>query len=286
MANSQAGAEPGDVSTTGQPSWRERLVGGALVLLGLGLAGSGIAAVFTSDSDAGAAALVGVGSLLVLFVATADRLESLRYGDLELRLRRKADEAAARGDHESAKILQRAADTVGERVARTARSYRSVRGTMPPGDERTARMGQIMREARLDAMGPDLDEEEVLNILWTGSEGARVWAIAVLQERPELATTRAILEAVQRPDQMFDQYEALELADRFVSLTTTRTWARERIAEAVRLQLESGKFGKDRDCLDAAERLLEHVDALMGHHPSTARSASRRRPEQGVAATD
>src|SRR5690348_14860603 len=63
---------------------RERLVARGLTVLGLALAGAGVAAVFTTESDAGAAALLGVGVLLVLFVAIGDRLESLRYGDLEL----------------------------------------------------------------------------------------------------------------------------------------------------------------------------------------------------------
>jgi hypothetical protein len=114
---------------------------------------------------------------------------------------------------------------------------------MPASPERTAKMDRIIAEAKRDAHAADLDPEEVLSLLWTGSEGARVWALGVLQERPELATTRAVLEAVQRPDQMFDQYHALVLAERFMSLPTTRTWARERIAAAVRAQLESGALG-------------------------------------------
>jgi hypothetical protein len=238
---------------------RERLVSAGLVMLGLGLAATGVAAVFTTESDTGAAALLAVGTVLVLFTAVGDRLESLRYGDLELVLRRRANEAAKRGDVEEARALERAADTVGKRAARLAHSYKNVRGSMPAGLQRTALMERIISEARNDAHAPDLDEEEVLKLLWTGSEGARVWALGVLQERPELATTRAVLEAVQRPDQMFDQYHALVLAERVVSLPATRTWARERITAAVQEQLESGALGDHHDAIEAAKRVLEQI---------------------------
>jgi hypothetical protein len=222
------------------------VIRGLLALLGLGLVGVGVAAIFTTNSGAGSATLVGVGSLLVLFGALGDQLESLRFGDLEVRLLRKADEAASRGDLQAAKVLQRAADIVGQRIKKTATAYTSVRGGMSAGPERTARMDAIIAEARSDAHAGDLDAEDVLRLLWTGSEGARVWALGVLQERPELATPRAVLDAIQHPDQMFDQYQAFILADRFIKSGTSAIWTLERVGEAVHYQLHSGKLGTDQ----------------------------------------
>jgi hypothetical protein len=137
----QGDSPPTTNSRSARSRRREQLVGRALTLLGLALAGAGVAAVFTTDSDTGAAALLGVGVILVLFVAVGDRLESLRYGDLELVLRRKADEAEERGDLQAARALRHAADTVGERIALAAQSYKAVR-QMKPGLERT---GQARR---------------------------------------------------------------------------------------------------------------------------------------------
>ena len=264
MSNGDRTAGRTETTSIEPSTTRQRLVSLALAVLGLGLAATGVAAVFTTENDTGAAALLAFGTILVLFAALGERLESLRYGDLELVLRRKADEAARRGDVEGAKALERAADTVGQRAARVARSYESVRGSMPAGPERTAKMDGIIAEAKRDAHAADLDPEEVLSLLWTGSEGARVWALGVLQERPELATTRAVLEAVQRPDQMFDQFHALVLAERFMSLPTTRTWARERIAAVVRAHWESGALGTDHPSLDAAKRVLEQAQTRAG----------------------
>jgi len=257
MRKSECTAGPTETRSIGRSTIRQRLVSLGLAVLGLGLAATGVAAVFATENDVGAAALLTAGTLFALFAAFGDRLESLQYGNWEFRLRQEAREAARRGDVEDAKVLERAADIVGGRVARLARSYKAVRASMPAGPERTAEMDRIIAEARRDAHELDIDEEEVLRLLWTGSEGARVWSLGVLQERPELATTRAVLEAVQRPDQMFDQYQALVLADRFASLPTTRPWARERIAEAVQAQIP--KLGTDIPSNEAAKRVLEHA---------------------------
>jgi hypothetical protein len=194
-----------------------------------------------------------------LIVGLGDRLESLRYGNLEVVLRRKAEEAASRGDIEAARTLARAADTVGQRAARVGRSYATMRAAMPAGPARTAALDHIIAAAGEEAHDPDIDQDEVLNLLWTGSEGTRVWALGVLQERPELATTRAVLEAVQRPDQMFDQLYALLLAERVVSLPETGFWPRKRIAAAAESQLESGALGDDAPARAAAQAVIEVV---------------------------
>jgi hypothetical protein len=186
---------------------------GLLALLGLGLVATGIAGIFTANSEAGAATLVRIGTLLVLFGAIGDQLETLRFGDLELRLRQEAAAAVSRGDVQTAKALERAADALRQRVKLATRAYKSLRTEMPAGYERTQKMNEILNEGKRDAKAPDLDEEDVLRLLWTGPEGARVWALGVLQELPRLATPRAVLEAIQHPDQMFDQCQALILAE-------------------------------------------------------------------------
>jgi hypothetical protein len=174
-------------------------------------------------------------------------------------LRREAGEARHRGDLERAEVLERAADTIGQRVERTARSYTSVRGAMPAGRARTEAMDEIIAAAQADARTIDLDADEVLSRLWTGSPGARVWALGVLQARPDLASTRAVLEAVSRPDEMFDQYHALVLANQFVQLPTTHAQARKRVAGAVELQRDSGALGRDKPSIDMAAAVIDNA---------------------------
>ncbi len=227
-----------------------------VAIFGLGLTGAGIAAVFTTTAGAGSAALVGAGSLLVVLGALGAQIESLRYGNLELILRRKADEAKLRGDPKSAEILEQAADTVSGRMTKTARSYESIRGGMASSHERTKELDKIVEEARADAHNSNFDQQYVFTQLWTGSEGERVWALAVLQERPELATTGAVLEAVQRPDQKCDEHHALVLAKNFVELPTTSQWARERVVKAVESLVDAGVLGKDTVRLEVAKDIL------------------------------
>ena len=230
---------------------------GLLALLGLGLVGTGIAGIFAANSEAGAATLVGVGSVLVLVGAIGDQLESLRFGDLELRLRREAVAAVSRGDLATAKALEHAADALHQRVKLATQAYKSLRTEMPAGEERTRKMEKILQEGIDDAGAPDLDEEDVLRLLWTGPEGARVWALGVLQERPELATPRSVLEAIQHPDQMFDQAQALILADQFVISGTSEIWALERVGKAVHDHLHSGALGTHQDSLKWARQTLK-----------------------------
>jgi hypothetical protein len=84
MSNREPTAGSTETRSTESSITRQWLVSAGLAVLGLGLAAAGIVAVFTTESDTGAAALLAVGTILVLFTALGDRLESLRYGDLEL----------------------------------------------------------------------------------------------------------------------------------------------------------------------------------------------------------
>jgi hypothetical protein len=72
MAESQSGVGATKTDWTSQPRRMQQLAAGALVLFGLGLAGAGVAAVFTTSSDVVAAAMLGVGSVLVSFVAVGE----------------------------------------------------------------------------------------------------------------------------------------------------------------------------------------------------------------------
>jgi hypothetical protein len=239
------------------------LISSGLAILGLALAAVGIVAIFTTESDAGTAALLGFGALLLLFAIAGDRLESLRFGDLELRLRHEASHAEKRGDLETAKALRNAADTLAGRAATAAERYNKMRQKMPAGWERTGAMGQLVTEAKKDARAAELDREEILRMLGTGSEGARVWALSILQERPEFATPRAVLDAIERPDNMFDWREALLLGGKFAELDTTRPWQRERLVAAVQAQLDAGAYGEDDDCIKEAEALVKRVSELI-----------------------
>jgi hypothetical protein len=231
----------------------------ALALLGAGAFGAGATAVFVNNNETGAAALLVAGTVLVVLSAFGHRLKALRYKDVAFELYEEAHAAAQRGDVVRAQALTRAADLVSGRAAETADSYASVRASVPAGYERTIEMSKIFNRAVDEADSLEADREDVLRRLWCGSEGQRIWAFGVLTRRPQLATTRAVLEAIQRPDDMFDLHHALRLAYTMLHLEQTQMWHQERIQEAVRQLKEDGAFGTDRDCLTTAEKILAHV---------------------------
>ena len=101
-------------------------------------------------------------------------------------------------------------------------------------------------------------------MFWTGTEGVRVWALGVLEARPELATPRVVIDAILRPDYMFDQYPGLLLAEVFLFQSTTRAWTRERILKAVRTVRDSGALGTDHDCLAVTARILATNETQIG----------------------
>jgi len=255
-------ATPGALDEQWQPQERPRwsvFPAVALVLAGAGAFGAGAAAVFVTDNETGAAALLLAGTVLVVLGAFGHRLKALRYKDLAFELYEEAHAAALRGDVARARVLTNAADLVSGRAAQTADSYATLRASVPAGAQRTLEMTKIFNRAVDEADGLEIDREDVLRRMWCGSEGQRIWALGVLTRRPQLATTRVVLEAIQRPDNMFDLYHALRLANTMLHLEQTPMWHQERIQKTVRGLREEGAFGTDPDCLATGDEILAHV---------------------------
>ena len=63
--------------------------------------------------------------------------------------------------------------TLTQRASTAGRAYQSIRVDMPAGRERTAKMEVMFEGFKTDACLPELDPEDVLSLLWTGSAGAR-----------------------------------------------------------------------------------------------------------------
>jgi hypothetical protein len=228
-------------------------------VIGVALTIVGALAVFETDNGAGAAGLLAIGGGLLILGLMAGELKTLRFGGIELELIQEAEAAEARGDDEAARVLRQAAATLSQRAGSAARAYKSIRADMPAGNERTARMETLFKSFKTDAtlLPKLLDPEEVLALLWSGSAGARVWALAVLQERPEYVTVRSLLEALERPEDQFDWYHALVLANEYINLQSTRQWAIERICRVVRTQLNAHAYGEDPDCISQATAVLK-----------------------------
>jgi hypothetical protein len=225
--------------------------------LAVALIVSGTVAVFVVDNGAGVAALLAAGTVLLAIVALGERIESLRWGELELTLRRQADAAAAVGDDELEQQLRTAADSLTQRAAPVAGSYEAVRGSMRSGAERTAAMEAEVARARDEARTGEFKSEDLARLFRGGSEGERVYALGVMQERPQLSTAEIVLEAIRSPRSPFEHYHALVLAERVEPLLTPPEKAA--LAAAITEQLKSSRLRRDSDRVRTAQRILERL---------------------------
>ena len=152
-------------------------------------------------------------------------IESLKYGELEVKLRdavKKANEA--KGAAESARLLAiTQSETDLQKESRTAASerfagqsplqqiqdlateYSKVRAANPPGDYRTSLMTGIMKQMREAARS--LSESEILPWLQDEDPARRLAAYAFFYEKPDFAQLTALLKSVMDPqNKPFAQY--------------------------------------------------------------------------------
>lgn len=104
-------------------------------VLGVGVFGAGVAAVFVTENGTGAAALLAIGAAFLVIAVMGDRVQSVELGGVNLTIRDLArqtfglaQEAEQRGDDESAARLR----TVGKELQALASGYRRLRGSMRP----------------------------------------------------------------------------------------------------------------------------------------------------------
>jgi hypothetical protein len=226
-------------------------------LLALALLATGAVAVFVVENDAGSAALLTAGTLLLAIVALGERIESLRLGELELTLRRQADRAGEAGDHALEHELRAAADALSLHAAPIAASYEAIRKSMPSGPARTQLMEAEIARARKDASTADFSADELAGLFRTGSQGERVYALGVMQERPDLAPFDVVVEAVRTPRTPFEQYHSLVLAETVEPHLSAAEKAV--LATTIRQQLEHDRLRRDSDRVQLATSLLERL---------------------------
>lgn len=97
---------------------------------------------------------------------------------------------------------------VREQLATYAGQYEAVRKA-PSSRERTLRMTTLMAEARAAARATPLPLIDLRHMLSSGSDGERVIALALAQDRPDPRLFNLILSAVIDSHSAFEQYQAL-----------------------------------------------------------------------------
>jgi hypothetical protein len=172
--------------------------------------------VFLSSNGVGSAALVVSGTALLLVVMLGDRVESLKVGNVEFRLREAAlhlsHQAAlmeARGYDDAAEQLRQEAERLLLDASPAAREYEELRQMRPHGAERIADLNKIVQAAAQYSKTNRVSPEAVRQIFSIGGDGERVYALALMQAVPEAGDVDCILESIPYSHSAFEQGQAL-----------------------------------------------------------------------------
>lgn len=138
-----------------------------------------------------------------------------------------------------------------------AAEYRTVRGSMPAGPERTMAMELVVARARKLADEQAFDPAEVLQWLREGNDEERVTALAMMQAKPELRNFDSVLTAIKSARAPFEQYHALLLAD--MMLDDLDADERQLLVEVVK-SVRGRRFRRDTDRWLLSEQILRRAN--------------------------
>jgi hypothetical protein len=214
---------------------RPSLIRVAVAVAGVSLLAAGGTAVFVTDNGPGSAAMVTLGAALVVAAGMWDRLETFEFAGAKMqmriveRLRDRAVEAEARGDTAAADALRAEARALLEEARPVATSYEQLRESLSPGAERTAKLEELVVEARAATQRKAWEPLEVRQLFESGTDGNRIYALALMEADERLRDFETAMEAVEHSRSAFEQWHALYLA--LLMLPT--------LADEQRRQLES-----------------------------------------------
>ncbi|CUR57388.1 putative Flagellar associated protein [metagenome] len=234
---------------------------GVAVTIGFAVLVVGAIAVFTTDNAVGSAALVTSGLLISTLAVFANHISAIEGAGVKLSMRERAGEAlansraaAANGDVEQADADRREAERLLLASGAVASRYEALRLTQPSGWDRTSRFEDLMRVGREQSAG--LTQPHLVSELFaTGTDGNRVYALALIQGNPVLAEAEPLAEAIVRPRSAFEQYQALVAAQRSVDLLADP--GRDQVLSAVQ-EVLAGPLGQSSsDRRTVARHILE-----------------------------
>jgi hypothetical protein len=232
--------------------------------LGAGSFGTGVLAVFVTDNGTGTGVLLAFGGVLLVLALLGNRIESLEVGGAALRLRAAAaerfalaEESEQRGNAVVADQLRAEAQALLEAAGPIAADYRSVRGSMIPGQERTRAMGEVIDRARRLAADRQFEPDQVLRWLREGSDEERITALAMMQARWELRDFDAVLATIEHSHSPFEQYHAMRLIKEMIDDLDAAQL--RRLTEVIRAG-QGARFRRSTDRWRLGQDILRRVD--------------------------
>jgi hypothetical protein len=203
----------------------------------------GAIATFLSSNGAGSATLIGVGLGLLVLAFLGNRLELLKLGGFEVRVRA--------AEH----LYGRAHDLDLRGLSDVADKFRAQADDLLLGQRRTARLNETVHKAEDYSRQYHPSAADVRALFRKGEETDRTIALVLMREDPTVADFDAILDGITSSRSAFEQYQALAAAERL--LPDLDPESRGLLRKALLEQTGPGGWIKpDEDRSPAAQRML------------------------------
>ncbi|HTZ44693.1 MAG TPA: hypothetical protein VMB79_12600 [Jatrophihabitans sp.] len=164
-----------------------------------------------------------------------------------------------------------------------AASYNQLRATLATGTSRTARLEDIIRQARRLGAGHTFTVQDVRSMFLTGDPGSRVVALGIMQGDPTCGDPSTVESAISRPMSAFEQYHALVVGSQLAA--TLDADGRAQLAAAVNTAMNDATYplqaGMSR--YDVARQILDSIDRLDQADAGGAQPAAQDPGQQAAA---
>jgi hypothetical protein len=243
---------------------RHRLQGRLHLIVGAaGIAtlGAGVAVLFTTDRDARSAFLLTLGLALLLFALLRGRiqLEGFEILGAKARVREvvkhrlELAESPDRGQPADAASLHRQAVMLQQLVGLYG-LYEHIRRAEPPGPRRTQALDQLAARMRAAGREAEFDPAEVIGWFHEGTDALRVIALNLMLANDEYRDFLAVLETVETPHSLFEQFYGLLLAE--AMLPHLDALQQRLLRDAITRARRKRRFRRDAPLAGLSERLL------------------------------
>jgi hypothetical protein len=251
----------------GAPGVERWLRVGAALLGGVVFVAGGVG-LFVLDTTAGSLFLVGVGLVVVLVALLGRRaqLESLEVLGARIRVRDVVDErlggaalAAADSGSGVAGARPREQARAVQQLAACYGLYRHVRATQPPSQGRVAALDEVAARMRRIGSEVEFDPVEVSTWFHRGDDALRVIALNLMLACPSSRELLAVLEAVERPRSLFEQYYGLQVGR--AMLPDLDAWEEALLAGAIGRARRRRRLRRDADLMALSGAILRDTGA-------------------------
>jgi hypothetical protein len=219
---------------------------------------------FSTDHDARSAFLLTLGVALVLIARLGGRvqLEGFEILGAKIRVRdvvksRLAVAASGEGTGAQAGTKPYHQALALQKLGGLYGLYEHTRRMEPPGPRRTVALDQLATRMQQAGGDADFDRAEVIGWFHDGTDALRVIALNLMLADEDYRDFLAVLESVDTPHSLFEQFYGLKLAE--AMLPKLYPLERRLLSDAIARARRKRRFRRDRPLMRLSNRILKRL---------------------------